>query len=64
MPVYIDVVGRCNLKCPSCPMGNSFDKDSVGGSMSPELLTRILEKADQNASWQARWNRPFRGRSS
>jgi MoaA/NifB/PqqE/SkfB family radical SAM enzyme len=45
MPVYIDVVGRCNLKCPSCPMGNSFDQDSVGGSMSPELLTRILEKA-------------------
>jgi hypothetical protein len=26
-------------------MGNSFDRDSAGGSMSPELLTRILEKA-------------------
>lgn len=42
--VYIDVVGRCNLKCPSCPMGNSFDRESAGGSMSPELLARILEK--------------------
>lgn len=45
MPLYIDVVGRCNLKCPSCPMGNSFDKESIGGSMSPDLLRRILEKA-------------------
>lgn len=43
--IYIDVVGRCNLKCPSCPVGNSFDRDSPGGSMSPELLARILEKA-------------------
>lgn len=45
MPIYIDVVGRCNLKCPSCPMGNSFDRDSVGGTMSPELLRQILHKA-------------------
>lgn len=45
MPIYVDVVGRCNLKCPSCPMGNSFDKDTPGGSMPPDLLRRILEKA-------------------
>ena len=44
MQAYIDIVGRCNLKCPSCPMGNSFDKGSVGGSMSPDLLAKILTK--------------------
>jgi len=43
--LYIDVVGRCNLKCPSCPMGNASVADHVGGSMPPELLRRILEKA-------------------
>ncbi len=23
MNMYIDIVGACNLSCPSCPMGNS-----------------------------------------
>ncbi len=23
MNTYIDIVGACNLSCPSCPMGNS-----------------------------------------
>jgi len=49
MLLYIDIVGRCNLQCPSCPIGNSFDKDSVGGTMPPHLLNEILRKATSEA---------------
>jgi MoaA/NifB/PqqE/SkfB family radical SAM enzyme len=44
---YIDVFSYCNLRCPSCLVGNKFG--SVGewprGLMSPALLGRILDKA-------------------
>lgn len=42
---YIDVVGGCNLKCPSCPMGNSRDVPRTKGLMEPALLDRIMKKA-------------------
>lgn len=42
---YIDVVGGCNLKCPSCPMGNSRNLPRTKGLMEPALLNRIMEKA-------------------
>lgn len=44
MQFFIDVVGACNLRCPSCPVGNS-ERGNVLGVMSPDLLDRILEKA-------------------
>lgn len=42
---YNDVVGSCNLRCPSCPVGNSADNVNARGMMSPSTLDRILKKA-------------------
>ena len=41
---YIDIIGVCNLRCPSCPVGNSPDAARPGGLMSRDVYTRILEK--------------------
>ncbi len=41
----IDIVGTCNLKCPSCPVGNWGEFSEAGQYMSPELLSRVLDKA-------------------
>jgi wyosine [tRNA(Phe)-imidazoG37] synthetase (radical SAM superfamily) len=47
--LYIDVFGFCNLRCPSCPVGNIGDTSEhfTKGFMSPELLDAILEKANR-----------------
>ena len=47
MAFYIDVFGFCNLRCPSCPVGNWSDDPAVfhHGLMSKELLGAILDKA-------------------
>src|SRR5262249_51556421 len=44
---YIDIFGYCNLRCPSCPVGNWEDDASVfhHGAMSRALLETILDKA-------------------
>lgn len=42
---YIDVIGGCNLKCPSCPRGNSLNIPRTKGLMEPNLLDRIMKKA-------------------
>jgi MoaA/NifB/PqqE/SkfB family radical SAM enzyme len=42
---YIDVVGACNLTCPSCPVGNSPSVPMAKGVMSADLLRRVMEKA-------------------
>lgn len=41
----IDVMGSCNLRCPSCPAGNSLEVDNPRGAMKPELLAAIMDKA-------------------
>jgi len=41
----IDVSGACNLRCPSCPQGNTEDYRLPHGFMEPELLVRIVRKA-------------------
>ena len=46
---WIDIVGTCNLRCPTCPTGNFLDSEfSVGrnptGFMDLDLYKRILEK--------------------
>jgi len=41
----IDVLGSCNLRCPSCPVGNSRDVKLPTGFMDPRLLTAIIAKA-------------------
>lgn len=41
----IDIVSSCNLRCPSCPVGNSWDRRTPVKYMRPDLLEAILEKA-------------------
>jgi MoaA/NifB/PqqE/SkfB family radical SAM enzyme len=43
----VDVVGTCNLRCPSCPVGN-MPKLNASGLMDVELFARIVEKADRD----------------
>jgi len=44
---YIDVFGYCNLRCPTCPVGNWDEDPSVfhHGVMSKAFLEAILDKA-------------------
>lgn len=44
MHMFIDIVGACNLSCPSCPMGNS-ENHNFKKSMSIETFKLIVEKA-------------------
>ena len=40
----IDVVGTCNLRCPSCPVGNMQEANRATGFMDAELYEAILDK--------------------
>lgn len=44
---FIDVVGGCNLRCPSCPNGNCHGVHNPSGFMAPKLLSEIVEKIDR-----------------
>ncbi len=46
---YIEVAAACNLRCPSCPNGNSRDPKRARGHMDPQLLSQILEKITQES---------------
>lgn len=58
----IDILGTCNLKCPSCPSGNYTENINPRGFMSPELLEKIMTKADQECQMVGaglfNWNEP------
>jgi hypothetical protein len=41
----IDVLGSCNLRCPSCPVGNTKEFRLPTGFMDPQLLAAIITKA-------------------
>jgi len=38
----IDIMGVCNLRCPSCPRGN-YESQPSSGSMSPETFEAIVD---------------------
>ena len=53
MDYLIDIVGTCNLKCPSCPVGNFSNADFADakrprGFMDFDLFEKIVEKAQQD----------------
>lgn len=59
----VDIVGSCNLRCPSCPVGNSPDLRTRSGVMEPEMLASILDKAMRECQLTAvglfNWTEPF-----
>lgn len=62
---YIDVFSHCNLRCPSCPVGNWTKGEALseGGLMSADLLRRLLEKATREATVKSvglyNWTEPL-----
>lgn len=44
MNVEIVGMGQCNLKCPSCPVGNMREIHNPMGFMKPEMLAEIVRK--------------------
>lgn len=61
----IDVTGTCNLRCPSCPVGNFRDANRPKGFMELELFRGIIEKicrehvADKPNIWLFNWGEPL-----
>jgi MoaA/NifB/PqqE/SkfB family radical SAM enzyme len=62
---YIDVFSYCNLRCPSCIVGNRYTEIGAWpkGLMSPQLLESIVDKArsecDINAIGLYNWTEPL-----
>jgi hypothetical protein len=46
MELLIDVAAACNLRCPSCPVGN-IGKINPTGLIDKDLFRKIIEKADR-----------------
>ncbi len=61
----IDVSGTCNLRCPTCPVGNFSEANRPKGFMDLELFRRILEKiqrervAPNPKVWLYNWGEPL-----
>lgn len=61
----IDIVGTCNLRCPSCPVGNLSDIERPKGFMDVGLFEEIVKKIKsecQNETpdlWLFNWGEPF-----
>jgi|JI10StandDraft_1071094.scaffolds.fasta_scaffold519035_1 MoaA/NifB/PqqE/SkfB family radical SAM enzyme len=47
MELLMDVVGSCNLRCPSCPVGN-IGKINQTGKTDVSVFQDIIAKADDN----------------
>lgn len=61
----IDVVGTCNLRCPSCPVGNMPNDPRPKGFMDVDLFKKILEKIKSESPtqnpeiWLFNWGEPL-----
>lgn len=61
----IDIVGTCNLRCPSCPVGNYTAADRSTGFMPVGQFKDIIEKikhespASQPQIWLYNWGEPL-----
>ena len=61
----IEVVGTCNLRCPSCPVANMPDEPRTKGFMPVELFERIVAKIKREAPvanpdvWLFNWGEPL-----
>jgi len=45
----IDIVGTCNLRCPTCPVGNSPAAERPKGFMPVDVFERILGKISRES---------------
>ncbi len=61
----IDIVGTCNLRCPSCPVGNTDLGQRPQGFMQLDLFKDILAKIIQESPdpepqiWLFNWGEPL-----
>jgi MoaA/NifB/PqqE/SkfB family radical SAM enzyme len=61
----VDVVGTCNLRCPTCPVGNFADARRERGFMPLATFERVLAKivrervADKPEVWLFSWGEPL-----
>lgn len=61
----IDIVGTCNLRCPSCPVGNMPNEPRAKGFMTLELFQEILQKIKMESPvvnpeiWLFNWGEPL-----
>jgi MoaA/NifB/PqqE/SkfB family radical SAM enzyme len=61
----IDIVGTCNLRCPSCPVGNMPNEPRAKGFMTLELFQEILQKIKKESPvvnpeiWLFNWGEPL-----
>ena len=61
----IDVVGTCNLRCPTCPVGNLPDSDRPTGFMPLATFRRVIDKiraespVDVPEIWLFNWGEPL-----
>ncbi|MGY1891464.1 radical SAM protein [Pseudomonas jessenii] len=61
MNMYIDIVGACNLSCPSCPMGNS-ENLNFKKAMQLDMFKQIVDKAKTegvNTIYLYNWTEPL-----
>jgi len=67
-PTYvytIDISGTCNLRCPSCPVGNLTHINRDVGFMSIDLFKKIIQKIqtekviDHPQIWLYNWGEPL-----
>jgi hypothetical protein len=40
----LEIVGSCNLRCPSCPVGNMNTREVAKKMISKELFINIIDK--------------------
>jgi Flp pilus assembly protein TadD/pyruvate-formate lyase-activating enzyme len=61
----IDIAGTCNLRCPSCPVGNFSDAVRPKGLMNLDLFRAIVRKIRQDnvvgnpKIWLFNWGEPM-----
>jgi MoaA/NifB/PqqE/SkfB family radical SAM enzyme len=61
----IDIAGTCNLRCPTCPVGNSLQTSRKKGFMTQDLFRNIVRKirtdnvADAPEIFLFNWGEPL-----
>jgi MoaA/NifB/PqqE/SkfB family radical SAM enzyme len=60
---HVDVVGTCNLRCPSCPIGNIQHNVRPQGAITTQALDEIVRKAKREFGYVAfhlyNWTEPL-----